>query len=364
MILGVSVRYIEAFNQGAPLVSYSEWDAEISELNKILKELQKKKKKLVKESDRLAEKILKEKRKSPRRSSRKLEVMLRESQQLILNLEPVSKQIMENVEKLKQKYSMAITGLVTELEKKSKEKKKKKLLKYLLKYIGALESIKEPIQFQMPEINLEVQKNDSPDDILQKADFLSDQTSLLKAKMFQIDENIRQLKTEKKLRNKIRKFTDEINFFDTTLIVEERKVVQMKSNTQDQKNENQEPPPSLPDDAEPPPMPNTEAPPPMTDDLDTSSPPTFGDSVPSSAPASEDVGASEAPMFVEVTSQEPSFIIQREVSDGSPADLIFSNSLDKQIDLLKQQKLLLGKQVQQLSEKTQNFYKRAKEVGF
>jgi len=299
--------------------SPSKLDAEISKLNQTLKEQQSKKHKLLKESDKLAEQITKEKRKSRGRSNRKLVSMFRESQRLVSELESISKQIAKIESQLKGKYSIAITTLVRQLEKESNEKKKTSMLKRLLKYMEASEKLKEPIIFEMPKVNLAIQEGDTPLEIREKADFLSDQTALLKAKKLQIDAQIAALEKEKSLRDKVKAFADEINFFDDTLFIESKKVEQ-------------------PDD---------------TKEVNPLKEPGIYN-----IETERNIGESEP------DDTQPATVVQREEQDSTFSDLVLSSgSVDKQIKLLQQQKLQLGKHIQQLSQKTQTFYKRAAELS-
>jgi len=319
MIFGVFFGYADPSNRGAIFTRPPALDAEISKLNRTLKEQQSKKNKLLKESDKLAEKITKEKRKSQGRSNRKLNSMLRESQRLVSELESISRQITKIESQLKGKYSIAITALVRQLEKESDEKKKRSMLKQLLKYMEASEKLKEPIKFEMPKVNLEIQKGDTPLEIREKADFLSDRTALLKAKMFQIDAQIAKLEKEKSLRDKVKGFADEIRFFDDILFVEEKKIEQVHET----KEENATKEPNI-------------------YNIET------------------DIRTGET----EPEETQPSTVVQREASDSPSSDLVLSSgSVDKQIKLLKQRKLQLGKQIQQLSQKTQSFYKQATEIS-
>ena len=59
------------------------WIRAISKLSKMLKEQQSEKSRLLKESDRLAEKILREKQKSEGGGNRKLDSLMRDSQRLV-----------------------------------------------------------------------------------------------------------------------------------------------------------------------------------------------------------------------------------------------------------------------------------------
>lgn len=307
MFFGVFVGYADI----------SKLDTEISKFSKTLKEQQSEKDKLLKKSDKLAEKITKEKRKSRGRSNRKLASMLRESQQLVSKLESIYGQIAEIESQLKQKYSIAIATMVRQLEKESNEKEKKSMLKQLLKYMEASEKLKEPIKFEMPKVNLEIQEGDTPPEIREKADFLSDQTALLKAKMFQIDAQIAKLEKEKSLRDKIKGFADEIRFFDDILFVEEKKV----------------------------------------EPLDDT-----GEVNPTKEPGTFNIETETRLGELEPKETQPSTILQREASDSPFSDLVLSSgSVDKQIKLLKQQKLQLGKQIRQVSQRAQSFYKRASE---
>ena len=316
-LIGWTLAFMLIFGVFWGYADISKVDAEISNLNRILEEQQAEKNKLLKESDKLAEKITKEKRKSEGKSSRKLDSMLRESQRLVSNLESISIKIAEIEAQLKQKYSMAITALVRQLENESEEKKKKSLLEQLFKYMEASERLKEPIKFEMPKVNLEIQEDDTPLEIREKADFLSDQTALLKAKMLQIDTQIAALEKEKSLRDKVKGFADEISFFDDILFVEGKKVEQV---------------------------------------------PETGEVNPTREPKIFQTGIDTAK--IEPKGTQPETVVQREALDFPLSDSVLSSgSVGKQIGLLKQQKLKLGEQLQQLSQKTQSFYKHAAELN-
>jgi len=295
----------------------SKVDAEISTLNRILEEQQAEKHKLLKESDKLAEKITKEKRKSEGKSSRKLDSMLRESQRLVSNLESISIKIAAIEAQLKQQYSMAITALVRQLENEAEEKKKKSLLEQLFKYMEVSERLKEPLKFEMPEVNLEIQEDDTPLEIREKADFLSDQTALLKARILQIDTQIATLEKEKALRDKVKGFADEISFFDDILFVEGKKVEPVRETAEVN---------------------------------------------PTREPKIFQTGIDTEKIEPKVT--QPETVVQKETLDFPLSDSVLSGeSVGKQIELLTQQKLKLGEQLQQLSQKTQSFYKRAAELN-
>ncbi|MGA1825133.1 MAG: hypothetical protein ACMUIP_10780 [bacterium] len=311
MIVCLCAGYVGASNHGRDLAGPSAWDAEISELKQTLNKRQSEKDKLVTKSDKLAKKIIREKQKSQGKSNRKLDSMLRESQELVTNIESVSKEIKRIEEHLEQRYSEAITALVAMLDA-GIQQKKKKVVTQLITYIDAYEKIKEPIAMQIPEINLEITENDTDSEISQKADFLSDQAALLKAKMHQVDAHVTRLEREKALRGKAKKFADEINFFEDTLFIEEKKVSQPEAavvlSAQDRE----------------------------TESATFSSPEVAG----------------------------TSFIMQSESSGSSPSDLLLpASSIDNQIELLKRQRLQLEDQIQHLGKKMQIFYKRVEEFN-
>jgi len=338
MIFGALGGYAKASKHDEDFALHSARDAQIFELNQTLKECRSQKKRYEKESNKLVKKIVREKRKSRGESSRKLDTLLRRSQRLVSNLESLSEQIAGIEGQLKQQYTTAIAGLVSRIEKGPKEKKKNSLMKQLFSYIEASEELEKPIQFQIPEVDLEIQANDTSFEIQKKADFLSGQTRLLKARMYQIDARIAKLEQKKVLRDKVKKFADEISFFDDTQFVEERKITKSEPDSP----EHQEGVPSG-DNNEAPTDRGEELPPPS---------PTFDES---ESPTHEGMSPFILP---------PLFTSQKEVSDSSPSDLILSGgNIDYQINLLKQQKDQLGNQVQLLWGKTQIFYKRAEELS-
>jgi len=292
----------------------SKLDEDISELNKALKELQSEQKDLLKESDKLAEKITEEKLKSHGKSNRKLNSLLRESQKLVSRLKNVSKQINETESRLKLKYSMIIKALVKELEKESNEKRKETMLKKLLGYMKESEKLKEPIKFEMPKTNLQIQKDDTPLEIREKADFLSDQSALLKAKMFQLQARINELEKDKLLREKVKDFADEIDFFDDSLFIEVDKVSQNPEIKKDGQTEE-------------------------TLTLRNISETQIDDGT------------------------QQSTAVRSITPDSSISDIILSGTIDEQIELLKQKKNNLEKQVQELLQKTQQFYKQADKLN-
>lgn len=330
---GARIGYAGALKDDTDFVSFSACDAEISELKRTLTDCRSKKNRLEKESDKLAEKIMKKKQKSQGEGSRKLDALLRGSQQLVADLESVSRQIIDIENHLTRKYAEAIASLVTQLERGPKDKEKNAYMKKLLAYIDASENLEKPIQFQIPNVDLEIHAHDTPIEIRQKADFLSDRTALLKAKMYQMNALIAKLEQEKVLREKIKKFADEISFFDDTHFIEERKVAKSEFDPQkDQQDipgvDNTEPPDEQP------------VPPPPFDESES---PTFGEI---------------SPLIF-----SPPFSSLKEVSDFSPSNLIFSGeSIDNQISHLKQQKSRLENHLLQLWQKTQSFYKRAEEL--
>jgi len=331
-LIGWILSFALIFNVSTGYVDISKLDAEISKLNRTLKDRQSAEKKLLKESDKLAENITKEKRKSEGRSNRKLESMLRKSQRLVYRLESTSKQITEIESQLKQKYSIAIATIVRQLEENHrrgrllKQKKKKSLLKQLFKYMRGVERLKEPIKFEIPKVNLEIQEDDTPLEIREKADFLSDQTALLKAKMFQLNAQVATLEREKSLRDKVRGFADEINFFDDVLFVEEKKIQQV--NETEETDEVEEPKGWFKE------------------------------------PSIDDIEIDRQPEGTEPKEPQTSTIFQKEASNPPISDFVLSSgSIDEQIRLLKQQKMRLKNQIQQLSQKTQSFYKRASELN-
>lgn len=285
----------------------------ISELNQDLKKQQSVKKDLLQQSDKLAEKILQEKLKSEGKSSRKLDSMLSESQGIVSKLESVTKRIEAIEKELSQEYSTAIASLVNQLEKESKENKKKVLLKQLLVYINSYERLMEPMLLQMPKIDLAVNENDTPQEIRRKTDFLSDQAILLKARMFQIDVQVDKLEKDKELHEKVKRFADEINFFDNALFIEEKKVAHIEPEN-----------PDIPPDE---------------------GPPLLG----------AEIGSVENPSSSITYSESPG---------SSYSGMILSNStIDNQILLLKQQKMQFEKQIHQLTQQIQIFNKRADELG-
>jgi len=314
-------------------------NSDISRLGKMLKEQQSERNRLLKESDRLAEKILREKQKSEGGGNRKLDSLMRESQRLVSDMESLSKQIEGTELHLRQRYSLAITALVKRIEeqsndkKRSNDKERKTLLKQLLTYLKESEMLEKPIGFEVPKVSLELRDNDTSLEIRKKADFLSDQAALLKARIFQVEAQVAKLEKDKALRNKVRKFADDMSFFDDTVLVKERKIAHGDSAIKDSG--------------------------PSGDSGNQ-------DENPLSAPPSMlggDIGDMPIPSG---KSEETSisFILGKEAFDSSPSDLVFSQkSIDKQIELLEVQKSQIANQVQQLLQKTQNFYKRAEELG-
>ena len=255
-------------------------------------------------------------------------------------LESISKQIEESELQLRQRYSLAITALVKRLEEQSNRMKSNRMissgkpsLKQLLTYLKESEKLEKPIGFEVPKVSLEVRDNDTSLEIRKKADFLSDQATLLKAKIFQVEAQVAKLEKEKALRNKVRKFADDMSFFDDTVLVKERKIAHRETGIQDS-------------------GPGGDAG--NQDDASFVCSPlilagNIGDG-PIPSGRSEETSAS--------------FILGKEALDSSPSDLISSQkSIDKQIELLEMQKSQLANQVQHLLQKTQNFYKRAEELS-
>ncbi|MEW5803924.1 MAG: hypothetical protein AB1847_17655 [bacterium] len=326
LVLGVSPGHCGLVSQSTIPAWSSAMDNDISRLSKMLKEQQSEKSRLLKKSDRLAEKIMQEKQKSDNRGNRKLDSLMSESQRLVSDLEALSRQIEEAELQLEQKYSTAISALVNRLEGRLDDRERKTLLKQLLKYLNESERLEKPVEFEVPKVSLELRDNDTSSEIRKKADFLSDQATLLKAKIFQVEAQVTKLEKEKSLRDKVKKFTDGMSFFDDTLLVTERKVAN-----------NREP--------------------------DTAGGDRGGDEPPLSAlPPSQGESGMILPGSLEESSS--SFILGREAFDSSPADLILSNkSIEKQIELLKIQKSQMASQIQHLLQKTETFYKRAEELS-
>ncbi len=319
-------------------VDMAEMAETISRLSQGLKKQQSERDKLLKESDNLAEKILKEKRKAESKSSRTLDSLLRESHELVGNLELLSGQIGESESQLRQKYSLAITSLVRLMENKPDEKEQKIFLKQLVKYLRESEKLEKPIELEIHKVSLEIQDNDTPDQIRKKADFLSDQTTLLKAKIFQIKEQIAKLERERSLRDKVKKFADEISFFDDSVMLKENRISQGEQGVVVSE--------------------------PISDKsgtpVDNSGETLIVD------PPSGPTDAYPDSQISESTRGEAALspIIRIDAFDSSPSDLILSGkSIDKQIDLLEGQKSNLGNQIQELLEKAQNFYNRADKLG-
>ncbi|MGA1796939.1 MAG: hypothetical protein ACMUIL_13875 [bacterium] len=297
----------------------STWDARISELNRALKERRSERVQLSRKADRLAEGIRQERQKSGDTGSRRLDSMLRESQQLVSDLESVSRQVEEIEGKLAQEYSTAIAALVHQVEGESGEKKKKGLLNRLIDYIEQYEGLMKPAPMQIPEVSVEIRESDTPSEIRRKADFLADQTALMKAKMLQIDAQINKLEKEKALRDKVRGFADEIDFFDSTLFVEARRGAQAGPDT------------VIPDGGE-------------------GGEPDEGD---------------DGPMLGDVFDQAavPSINVH-DAPESLPSDLVLSTGIiDNRIEQLRRQRLRLDDLSRQLREKMQIFYNRAEEAG-
>jgi hypothetical protein len=384
-ILGASPGYSGLASQSVAPAWDSAMGTAISKLSKELKEQQSEKSKLLKESDRLAEKILREKQKSGGGGNRKLDSLMRDSQRLVSELESTSKQIDETELQLRQKYALAISALVKRLEEQandekrsddkgqsdnlgqlnnlgqsdnldnnkgrsdnkgrsndkdkdkeqSNDKERKTLLKQLLTYLKESEKLEKPIRLELPKVSLEVRDNDTSLEIRKKAEFLSDQATLLKAKIFQVEAQVAKLEKEKALRDKVKKFADDMSFFDDTVLVKERKIAHGETGIQDSS-------------------------PTGGDSGNQAEPPLFA--APSSLTGGDTGNGQILPGSLEGTST--SFILGKEALDSSPSDLISSQkSIDKQIELLEVQKSQLANQVQQLLQKTQNFYKRADELG-
>ncbi|MGA1867824.1 MAG: hypothetical protein ACMUJM_04675 [bacterium] len=336
MLVSIWSGYVSASPHKRAAAELSSWDAEISELTRALKEGQSEKNTFLKKRDTLSKKILREKRKSEGMSTRKLDSLLRESQHVVVSLETLSAQIKEYENQLRQKYSAAITALVSRLEKEHEERTKKMLVKQLIKYIGAYEELMEPISVDIPEIDLEIHEYDTQRQISEKADFLSDQTALLKAKMFQIDTHVTKLEKERVLRSKVKKFADEIDFFDDTLFVEEKRVVQQ------------------------PDVYGTDTGATTSTTTGTNTTDTMG-----TTSAEDTLSAVEnAPLTSVRGTLLSSFMMHNEVSGMSPSDLILSTgSIDEQIELLKKQRIQLGERIHQLAETLQIFHKRSEELN-
>jgi len=319
IIVSLFAVYAGASNHDGGPAQPSAWDARISELNRTLRERRSEKGTLARKGDQLAERIKQEKRKSENTGNRKSDSMLRESQQLVFAIGSVSRQIEEIEESLAQEYSTAIAALVNQLEKESQEKKKKTLLNQLIGYIELYEGLMEPAQLQIPEVSMEIQGDDTPNEIRRKADFLSDQTALMKAKMFQIDAQINKLEKERALRDKVKGFADEINFFDSTIFVEARRGAQAGPDTQ------------IPDE-------------------DGGTDPEEGE---------------DGPLLGDVFDQgmAPSVNVH-EAPESSPSDLVLSTGIiDNRIEQLRRQRIQLDDLSRQLWQKMQIFYKRAEEAG-
>lgn len=345
LIFGASPAYTAIVAQdAAPSWSPAMADT-ISRLSRALTEQQSEKNRLLKEIDRLAGKILQEKQKSERRGNRKLDSLMQDSQRLVSNLETVSRRAADTELQLRQKYPLAITALVKRLEEQPNERERKALLKQLVKYLKETEGLEKPVAFETLKVNLEVQDSDTSSEIRRKADFLYDQTALLKARIFQIEAQVTKLESEKVLRDKVRKFADGMSFFDDTLMIKERKVAHREPDAQGSSGQGGEHEGEQGGE-----LGGEEGP------LILTTPPIRG------IPPVENLPTPPPPSSPET--MPPSFIVGKETVDSAPSDLVLSrNSIDRRIELLKEQKSLLAGQIEQLQQKSRNFYKRAEELG-
>ncbi|RKY70423.1 MAG: hypothetical protein DRQ24_09300 [Candidatus Latescibacterota bacterium] len=297
----------------------------IEELKARQQQLELQRRRLICESDSLAQKIegLKQKVRQSKGifSERRLKEALRHSQRLVQRLKQLEREIEANKAliaqhkvRLKYSYEHQIAQLLERMEKSRNKKEAHHLLLLLRRFQAekkALESETERRKItdilQIEQIKID--KDDTAEQIREKADLMSDFVDKLKSQLRLLDQKIQELEEEKENQERVEELVEEFSLFDDDRMAIRALKVQAEERAYE------------------------------TEGL-----------------RNRDV---KAPLFTTEgkTSVEPA----PDVSGGE--ERIITNDIEEEIDKLKQKKTALSQKLSRLSRKAEEFYQKAAELA-
>lgn len=155
----------------------------------------------------------------------KLSQNLKKAQKLSLQIQEIEKNI-TNIESeitnkktsLEKEYTIKITSLLQRLDITEKTEERKAILEQIRSYQSAKDQLsKSKIEKQNKALEykgIEISENDSPQEIREKADLLSDIANKANRRIKLLDTRISKLKDELNTRRKLGEFTEEISFLN------------------------------------------------------------------------------------------------------------------------------------------------------
>lgn len=200
---------------------------EISSLERQKIQLGSEKQAFVNQGDELSYKIEESKRQSASglgiigkfrlsQNLRKAQNLSENIQNLDRNIFNIDNQIKEKKNLLNKEYELQVNLLIQKLNKTNDVEEKKVLLDKIKEYQSLSSQLRSSEQRE-PELidiaKIEIKEHDSPKDIREKADLVSDIAKKTNTRISIIDSKIVSLKDELKTRKKLDEFADEISFF-------------------------------------------------------------------------------------------------------------------------------------------------------
>ncbi len=132
------------------------------------------------------------------------------------NINDLDKQIRNKRLQLEKEYDNQINALIQKADTLGDVEEKALILSKIKEYQSARDQIRNPIKQEKDNIaitNIEIKEYDSPKDIREKADLISDLAKKTDAKISAIESRIISLRNELKTRQKLNEFANEISFF-------------------------------------------------------------------------------------------------------------------------------------------------------
>lgn len=132
------------------------------------------------------------------------------------NINDLSNQIKIKKIQLEREYDSRINILIQKADITNSVDEKRQILNKIKEYQSARDQLKKPTKQEKDNIDItgiEIKEHDSPRDIREKADLISDLAKKTDAKISAIDSRIISLKNELKTRQKLNEFANEISFF-------------------------------------------------------------------------------------------------------------------------------------------------------
>ncbi|HID94751.1 MAG TPA: hypothetical protein EYP53_01660 [Candidatus Latescibacteria bacterium] len=206
---------------------------EIRNLQSRRQQLELEREALTRESEMLAERIEELKKKIGEGigiiGGYRLRRSLKQSQELAERIETIQteidslKLVLDDKKRdLRVEYEAEISNLLTELDKSPPIEEATRLLERLSKLITAKRAVEEAAgQIRIKEAGVEgiqIEKGDTPEQIREKADLISDFVDKLKKEISRIDRRIERLRMEKKTGEKMREFMEELALFDENML--------------------------------------------------------------------------------------------------------------------------------------------------